>query len=682
MSIPAFLGFLIGAAMGAVATSTTGPELRAEAVRWITEARWTIYFDRATWRFPAALSAVLNLLQIEVLLALASLWLLGLLWATFSSPTWSDQTYIRYIVGSLVGMAAAPWIWLHFSRSFDVGKTDGGVVSESGQLSRYRFVSFMLGAALLVAMLHPYLATWLTRTDKIEGFGVALSFVQPRNERGSNILQVGQQPTTSLGQTSSRLASATSRAHLVATGHSDQKPGTTRRTLKDVTASLEGFSDLSVMDRDKVYIAYFEHERSGRRGQPTLSSSVANLQQYVDSASPKIDQGPDDAFLAELADFSECISLYAENVRDFRLFLVESNVLLRSLLVDVATQWSERGVTSSVPQQILANQQGPGSTLNLKLFDPLAQQVVQALKKRSVLANADVCGNVDRLTNKVISLNGVGKTPYPAYQIAHYMAAIDSVETGVLVLRDWIFWQHKQHKADFIRYDPQQGWYAIRAMLTSSQLPYRFGNVSPTHRSLVKFQQETTDRIAALLNVPDGRSWRSLCERLSERGLHAQIGRYLAMTYADERNYLYELLRPEDFGVAPPGDNALKSTDLSPATYLEEAEAILGASGCFEGVPRFDRKLIGVYYLNAAQLRYSLRILKEGDERLAVTQKIRADLEQARQLDTERELEDSRHTGIAEARILDLLRQPDEFEPHRARLAEFRKMLDKESPKD
>ncbi|UEM12346.1 YtxH domain-containing protein [Bradyrhizobium barranii subsp. barranii] len=680
MSIPAFLGFLIGAAIGAVATSTSGPELRAEAVRWITEARWTIYLNRPTWRFPAVLSAILNLLQVEILLILVSLWLLGLVWAIFSSPTWSDQTYIRYIVGSLVGMAAAPWIWLHFSRSFDVSKTDGGVASESGQLPRYRFVSFVLGAALLVAMLHPYMATWLTRTNKIEGFGVALSFVQPRNERGSQILQVGQQAPTSLGQTSSRLASATSRAHLVATGHPDQKPGTTRRTLKDVTTNLEGFSDLSVIDRDKVYIAYFEHERSARRGQPTLSLTFANLQEYVNAASPKIDQGPDDAFLAELADFSECISLYAENVRDFRLFLVESNVFLRSLLVDVAAQWSERGVTFPAPQQMPINQR-EGSTLNLKKFDALALQVVQALKKRNVHTSSDVCGSVDKLTKKVILLNGVGKTPYPAYQIAHYMAAIDSVETGVLILRDWIFRQHTQYKPDFIRSDPEQGWYAIRAMLTSSQLPYRFGSVSPTHRSLVKFQQETTERIAALLNVRDGRSWRSLCERLSERGLHAQIGRYLAMTYADERNYLYELLRPEDFGLAP-GEDALKSTDLSPATYLEEAEAILGASGCFEGVPRFNRQLISVYYLNAAQLRYSLRILKEGDEKLALTQKIRADLEQARQLDAERERENSRQISIVEARILDLLRQPEEFEPHRARLAEFRKILDKESAKD
>ena len=291
----------------------------------------------------------------------------------------------------------------------------------------------------------------------------------------------------------------------------------------------------------------------------------------------------------------------------------------------------------------------------------------------------DLCANADKLTDRSIALKGIGKTPYPAYQIAHYLAAIDSVESGVLVLRDWLFRQSKQARPDFIRNDPEQGWYAVRAMLTSSQLPYRFGSLSPTHRALVKFQKETTDRMAALLNVRDGRSWRSFCKRVDKQGLHAQIGRYLAMTYADERNYLFELLRPADFGLPPPGEDALKSTDLSPETYLDEAEAILETSECFEGVPRYDPKLIGLYHLNAAQLRYSLRLLKEGDENLALTRKIRDDLEQAKQLGAERE---ARQLCSEPDGVPDLLCQPDEFEPQRARLAEFRKTLDKEGEKD
>ena len=267
MSIAAFLGFLIGAAIGAVATSTTAADLRREAGRWIRQERWSIYRNPATWRFPAVLSAVLRLLQIEILIILVFLWLLGLCWTVFREPAWGDQTYISYIIGSLVGMAAAPWIWLHFMRNLDSGATGGQAGAEASQMPRYRFMTFMLGAAILVAILNPYLATWLKRTNKIEGFGLALSFVQPRNERGLNILQAGQQTAAPLGATSSRLASATSRAHLVATGHQKEKPGAIRKVLKDVAADMKGFSDLSVIDRDKVYIAYFNHERNARYSQ-------------------------------------------------------------------------------------------------------------------------------------------------------------------------------------------------------------------------------------------------------------------------------------------------------------------------------------------------------------------------------------------------------------------------------
>jgi hypothetical protein len=276
-------------------------------------------------------------------------------------------------------------------------------------------------------------------------------------------------------------------------------------------------------------------------------------------------------------------------------------------------------------------------------------------------------------------LKGIGKTPYPAYQIAHYLAAIDSVDSGVLVLKDWQSRQSSQTRAGIIPNDPEQGWYAVRAMLTSSQLPDRFGSVSPTHRSMVKFQQETTIRMAALLQVGDGRSWRSFCEQLDDPGLHAQIGRYLAMTYADERNYLFELLRPVDFGLPGPSEDALKTTEWSPETYLEEADAILERPECFKGVPRYDSRLIGLYHLNAAQLRYSLRMLKHGDEKAALTEKIRDHLEHAKQLGSAAEAKQrcSELDGVP-----DLLCQPDEFEPHRARLAEFRKGLDSEGEDD
>jgi hypothetical protein len=165
-----------------------------------------------------------------------------------------------------------------------------------------------------------------------------------------------------------------------------------------------------------------------------------------------------------------------------------------------------------------------------------------------------------------------------------------------------------------------------------------------------------------------------MCKRLDRDGLHSRIGRYLAWTYADERNYLFELLGLEDFGLPAPGEQALISTRISPATYLEEAEAILDTAECFTGVPAFTDHhvdLTAQYSLNIAQLRYAVRASTQGNERAAITRKIRADLDRAKQLQSRRD----------PANVLDLLWQGDQFEPQRARLARF-PTLDTDAEKD
>jgi hypothetical protein len=264
----------------------------------------------------------------------------------------------------------------------------------------------MLGTALLVGLLLPYLGSWLPRANKIEGFGVALSLTQTRNERGSNILQVGEQPTSALGKTARRLSNATSRAHAVVIGSQ-------RKTLTDVKSNMEGFGDLSVMDRDRVYIAYFEHERNAQLGQPTHTGIFSNLNDYVEATKQKLDWGPDDTFLADLGDISGCISIYAEELRDFRLFLVDSHDFLRALLVDVAAQWNRE---ATVPAALtLAAAQPAKESLNVSVAKKLAEQLVAALTKKFGLQPSDVCGSASKLTNKNPSVKGIGKTPYPAY---------------------------------------------------------------------------------------------------------------------------------------------------------------------------------------------------------------------------------------------------------------------------
>ncbi|MEA2821295.1 MAG: hypothetical protein QOJ86_3299 [Bradyrhizobium sp.] len=722
--LPLFFGFLFGAAIGTVATASKGKELHEQAgtffreiPNWLEErrrgrtekrknrrtelrrryialanvaklieqnaigkavsrwrralatlkSRWPLTYLK--WRWPLASpewywpADALEMTKVQVLAVFVGLWIIGLIWAVLL-PALEDKPHVQYILGTLVGGAAAPWIWLHFSHDLELSGT-----SDQGRFGRYRFMTYALGAVLLVAFLEPYLGKLLPRANKIEGFGVAVNFERSRTDHASNVLQVGQ-ATTSVAATTGRLSVATRKAHLVATGRREGKLTGEVRTLKEVNETMEGFGDLSLIDRDQVYIAYFYHERNS-----TGFQSFQNLEEYVKAT--KIDLDSFDAeFLGSLAELTHCIALYAERLRDFRLFLVNSEPFLRSLLVNISTNWTIRDDAAETPAK------PPLAKLPLNAGN-LAKQIVEALNANNS-GSTGVCSDELRLSSlrpptatktvapgkpAVPNVSEIGKkTPYPAYQIAHYMAAIDSVESGVLILRDWLLHQRKQLARDLDK-TPEQEWYAIRAMLASSQLP-GLSN-APRHKSLVQFQQETTDRMGMMLGISDAATWRALCRKLRRQGLHAHVGRYLAMTYADERNFLFELLLPEDLGVPPPGEAALKSTLISPRTYVQEAEAIVEKPDCFAGVPRFDRRLLGQYSLNLAQLRMAARATVPENERPALTSAIRADLEAAKQLgDSE------------EGETLDLLREPNEFTPQRERLARLKLKLDNEGGKD
>lgn len=666
--LPFFFGFLIGAVLGTIATAATGVELHEQAATWLTHI-YKSYEQRklarqgarsgdaipegaeskaeSAWWLPRA---VLQMTKIQVLAFFVAAWTVGLLVAIYVQHPSDERPYVQYILGTLVGGATAPWIWLHFSKSMELPGPTG-----AGQFDRYRFMTYALGVALLGALLAPYLGKVLPKANKIEGFGVALDFERSRGDHSSNVLQVGQ-PATGPAATPGRLSIAARKAHWIATGHKNGELTGDPKTLKDIPENMEGFGDLSLMDRDQVYIAYFYHERNGT----AEGAKFSTLADYVAAANISLDT-KDAEFLASLSDLTLCIALYAERLRDFRLFLVNSEPLLGELLAKVSTNWTikdDNAQPAATPG---------GRQLQLARADGLARQIVEALKFGG---SGKTCPDASRLTKSVKQdVDGVGtKTPYPAYQIAHYMAAIDSVESGVLILRDWLLHQKRQPERDLDR-TPEQEWYAIRAMLASSQLP-GLGN-APRHRSLVQFQEETTDRLGKMLGVSDAATWRSLCTKLSRQGLHAQIGRYLAMTYADERNFLFELLLPEDLGLPPPGQPALKSTPVAAATFLQQAQAISEKTECFKGVPRYDRKLLGQYSLNLAQLRLAVRASIPEDDRPAQTKAIQADLEAASQLGTSEKGE-----------VLDLLRESDEFAPQRERLARLKQQLDSEARKE
>ena len=300
ISVTSICGFLLGVTAGAVIAACPGESLLAEARFWLHQARWRIYLQRETY-------VALRLWRIDLLLVLALIWAAGLAYTAIFT-----YEALSFLIASLVGAAAAPWVWLHFSRSLDEPASKGGdgtsvefatdtnPKTSDGQFARYRFVTIMLSIAILLALLQPYLGDWLGRAEKIEGFGVALNFGPVRTEQGAPVQQIWQgavQATDTIG----RLSLATLRAHRVSNG---QHPKST--TLANVRAgNMADFGELSVMDRDKVYIAYLQLEHDARIGAGKPAATYSSLKDYVGSR--PFDQAPDEQFLQKMSVLSECI---------------------------------------------------------------------------------------------------------------------------------------------------------------------------------------------------------------------------------------------------------------------------------------------------------------------------------------------------------------------------------------
>jgi hypothetical protein len=173
--------------------------------------------------------------------------------------------------------------------------------------------------------------------------------------------------------------------------------------------------------------------------------------------------------------------------------------------------------------------------------------------------------------------------------------------------------------------------------------------------------------MAALIGVGNSGSWRLFCQRLQHHNLHSRIGKTLALIYATERFYLFELLRPDDF--APNDLNPLADIDVPPARYIAEAEAIAENPDCFAGVGTFDASrepYIGMFHLYVAQLRvaqYTRANTVSTDTALSL---IRSDIAASTQL--------GKHPS-ADKTGGDLLTRPDEFDRHRLRLVQLRRWL-------
>src|SRR5260370_4391585 len=118
---PTLMGFLLGAIIGVLVTDLNREELGAQAtwaLRWVRIRQlWTNpqgqgFFHQLVW-------AASRGLRLEWAIFSFVAWLVGLgFWAVaaITHCSWLDPDWLRdAFIGSLIGAAAAPWVWLHFA---------------------------------------------------------------------------------------------------------------------------------------------------------------------------------------------------------------------------------------------------------------------------------------------------------------------------------------------------------------------------------------------------------------------------------------------------------------------------------------------------------------------------------------------------------------------------------------
>jgi hypothetical protein len=660
-------GFVLSAIFGVLATDLRRDEVRIEN------------FKRAWgfWEFRQKLLAFV-----------VGLWLALLAWA-FTRVHVPDM-----VIGSVIGGAAAPWVWLHFARDF-VGNQERGdaeretliktvahkiwleqgspeghaeehyfrakeqinsveqdlidASSKSGEqhLARYRLLSILLGIALLVATLIPILKDWLPRAQQFQAFGISLSLLatQPTNQSPRlNLL------SSNAGQSSDRLAAAITFAYHIGAGPSPTS------ILEGIGPDLNDFRHLSIYDQDRSYIAWLTYElpRKGALERPKhklVGSDVQwadnlTLKEYVDGAedllktaySPPrwVDIELDREFVSYSTLVSTCFREYIKHINyDPQLFMVATAGSLRALL-----------------QQTKVVNIGFENTLSKALEN----------------------GETSKICTDQIALTPVwgpyyhpfrasrGQSPYPSWIVALYLAAIGAVDSGVRVLEDWIRDFNEHHDQLVPDTNPQLGWYLWRAKWGASALPYNYHGFVVPHRQLVTWQFDESNQLGRMLGVGGSDGWMRLCRRLLTSTLHTNVGRQLAFRYALERFYLFENLLLEDFE-KDSGLGLGSVTDL-----LREAEAIRDNRGCLERVKAYrdsDKQYTSYFRLYTAQLRFNLLASENKTDRC-----------KSSLIETiERELDQADQFGVPVIERT-LLPASDIWEAHRVRLRFLREQLE------
>jgi hypothetical protein len=674
-------GFALGALAGTLVTDLTREEvIQSEKFKhtfrfWQWSRQQSLVFTTLLWVFLLAVTIILD-----------------------------DGFWKNLLGGTIVGAVAAPWIWLHFVRNFGAhqGPDQAGrdklitarahqiwleqsqpvdrasehyaaaekefeeieqrmvetsAKSAEQELARYRLVSILLGAAFLITMLQPVLHDWLGRTQQFQAFGVSLTLISQRPDQGRGTPVVSYASGAGANVGGDRLSDAMTDAYRIGAASLDEPIA-----IPDLIGpDLQKFGNLSVIDRDRVFIAWLTYElpEVGSRMQ-IQNSDKLTLGGYIKQAEDLVqgkyhparivDASLDTAFAAGSSIVSNCLKDYADTVHDPQLFAVEVGRFLRSLVQEVQSGPSSAQIGSPLdyPAYLGSSSELPKDGVGCD-FDTIRQ-----------LRVTDVPYRIDTEARFKVS-------PYPSLIAANYLAAIGAVDTGVLLIENWIKDFNQGHRHFAPEYEPQLGWYLLRAKLSAVNLPYQFGGLTVPHRQLVSWQSDESAQFGRLLRVEGADGWKRLCDKILPSTMHNNIGRWLAFIYATDRFYLFETLMPEDFD--PHNPAVQKSlTDL-----LREAEAIRDNHACIESVPSYSNaqeQYTSYFNMYTAYLRlFLLADEHNAAQRRSLTEAIGHELGAADHFGR------SRNTRS-------LIASSDIWERHRVRLKLLEAQLENEAQRD
>ena len=244
---------------------------------------------------------------------------------------WSDNI----LIGGVIGFAAAPWLWLHFSRDFlpfdEQINDDTANALRQEYFNRYQLLTIMLGVTLLFLFIGPQIIKMFKNANSVNIFGLSVSLPQQASGglTGSALL------SSSPASDGSALDKLTRNISFAASIYDGNEIPDTGKNTNDKTGPthLQIFDGLSMWNCDQVIVAYFSRATTPRR---MTMAAPKNLNEYVKQSSINLlEFAPDKYFLQQLSGLIVCLDTYAKELRDPTLFVLQIREFLEDYCVEI-----------------------------------------------------------------------------------------------------------------------------------------------------------------------------------------------------------------------------------------------------------------------------------------------------------------------------------------------------------